>query len=62
MTQEVWQWTNPSVMALAEGDDPLASMQLKVKEAILEAAERGWSGPPYDPFQLGSVDNSFQPD
>ena len=55
MTQEVWQWTNPSVMALAEGNDPIASIQYKVKEAILEAAERGWTGPPYDPFQLADL-------
>ncbi|MCY4580506.1 MAG: ImmA/IrrE family metallo-endopeptidase [Chloroflexi bacterium] len=57
MTQEVWQWTNPSVMVLAEGDDPFASMQFKVKTAILEAAERGWTGPPYDPFQLADLMN-----
>ena len=55
MTQEVWHWTNHSVAALAEGNDPIASMQNKVKQAVLEAAELGWTGPPYDPFQLADI-------
>ena len=46
-------WTNPSVLALTQGqDDPVAVIIEKVRAVILDAVEGGWSGPPFDPFHL----------
>ena len=55
MTYQERQWTNPSVMAFAQGDDPLSTIQTKARQAVVEASERGWQGPPYDPFQLAEL-------
>ena len=57
MNQPVRRWTNPSVIALAEDGDPVEAIQSRAKETVLEAAERGWAGPPYDPFHLADLMN-----
>ena len=49
------RWTNPSVIALAEGNDPVSVIQAKAREAVVRAAEKGWEGPPYDPFLLAEL-------
>ena len=49
-------WTNPSVLTLAQGrDDPVAVIIEKVRIIILNAVELGWSGPPFDPFHLAGI-------
>ena len=46
-------WTNPSVLALTQGqDDPVAVIIEKARAVILDAVEKGWSGPPFDPIVL----------
>lgn len=46
-------WTNPSVALLAQGrDDPVAVIVDTAREIILDAVEKGWAGPPFDPFWL----------
>ena len=46
-------WTNPSVLALTQGqNDPVSVIIEKVRTVILNAVEDGWSGPPFDPFLL----------
>ena len=55
MTYQERQWTNPSVVAFAEGADPVSAIQTKARQAVVEATERGWQGPPYDPFQLADL-------
>ena len=55
MTSQSRMWTNPSVVAFAGDDEPISAMQAKVKETILNAADDGWSGPPYDPFHLAEL-------
>lgn len=57
MTHQVRRWTNPSVIALAEGSDPVKVIQSKARQTVLEAAERGWQGPPFDPFELAELLN-----
>src|SRR4051794_25650916 len=52
---EVITWTNPSVLALAEGDDPVATLLRRTEEAVLEAREAGWNGPPFDPLALADL-------
>lgn len=45
-------WTNRSVLKFAGTEQPVSAMQQRTRALILEAIERGWSGPPFDPFQL----------
>lgn len=49
------RWTNPSVLKLAGGDDPLEVMGRYVRSAVLKAKDQGWSGPPYDPVELARL-------
>ena len=55
MTYQVRRWTNPSVIAMAGINDPIAVIQASVREKVLEAAQSGWEGPPYDPFSLAEI-------
>ena len=45
-------WTHPSVVAFAENGDPVQRMISHASSVALDAMQAGWSGPPYDPFQL----------
>ena len=47
-------WTNRSVANLAQGGDPVETIVKAAREAVLDAMEAGWSGPPFDPFELAS--------
>jgi len=49
------KWTNESVLKFAGERDPLAVMSARAEELTLEALERGWEGPPYDPFKLAEI-------
>lgn len=55
MNYQERRWTNRSVIAFAQGADPLSAIQTKARQAVVEATERGWQGPPYDPFQLAEL-------
>lgn len=48
-------WTHPSVRRLIESGvaDPMEVIEHRARELALNAMERGWDGPPYDPFELG---------
>jgi hypothetical protein len=48
------KWTHPSVFTLGEGD-PVSTITLLARNAVLEAIENGWSGPPYNPFTLAEM-------
>jgi hypothetical protein len=47
-------WTNPSVLSLVKRSDadPIRTITEKARALALDAIERGWSGPPYDPLAL----------
>lgn len=49
------QWTHPSVLLLAGGDDPLTVVVERARELVWQAVERGWKGPPFDPFALAEL-------
>src|SRR5258706_3300429 len=49
------QWTNDSVVKFAGGIDPIRRMSERAEELVIEAVERGWKGPPYDPFKLAEL-------
>ncbi len=55
MTYQQRQWTNPSVIALAQGADPVTTIQSTARQTVVDAVERGWDGPPYDPFYLAEM-------
>ncbi|HZR65134.1 MAG TPA: ImmA/IrrE family metallo-endopeptidase [Terriglobales bacterium] len=48
------KWTHPSVFTLGEGD-PISTIALLARKAVLKAIEEGWSGPPYNPFTLAEM-------
>ena len=48
-------WTNPSVRGLAGRSDPLEAMTVRSRALVLEAVQKGWKGPPFDPFQLAQI-------
>ena len=55
MVYEERRWTNPSVVAFAQGRDPVREIQSKARATVMQAAEGGWEGPPYDPFHLADL-------
>ena len=51
-------WTNPSVLAMLEDlpqTDPQVEIERRARDLALTAIEEGWSGPPYDPFELADT-------
>lgn len=51
-------WTHPSVVRLLEQqgtDNPFAWIEHRSRELSLTAMEKGWAGPPYDPFELADA-------
>src|SRR5579862_8118064 len=48
------RWTHPSVLTLGESD-PISEIVLRARGAVLDAIERGWNGPPYNPFTLAEM-------
>ena len=55
MSHHIRRWTNPSVMALAAGSDPIEVIQSRARQTVFEAADKGWQGPPFDPFELAEL-------
>jgi O-acetyl-ADP-ribose deacetylase (regulator of RNase III) len=49
------RWTNPSVRALAGDHDPVAVVTARAREVVLQAMDKGWSGPPFDPIALAEL-------
>lgn len=45
-------WTNHSVVAFAGERDPVDAVVERARVVALEAMENGWSGPPFNPFEL----------
>jgi O-acetyl-ADP-ribose deacetylase (regulator of RNase III) len=48
-------WTNPSVLALSGDRDPIGAITERAREVVFHALERGWHGPPFDPFALAEL-------
>lgn len=48
-------WTNESVRAFANGDDPLAKIVTLVRKVMAAAADAGLQGPPFDPLSLAEL-------
>ena len=48
-------WTNRSVVGFADRSDPVAKIQTKARELVLEAMDNGWTGPPYNPLDIADL-------
>jgi Zn-dependent peptidase ImmA (M78 family) len=51
-------WKNKSVKKLMQeygNDDPIEIIRDKTRDLVLSAFEKGWSGPPFDPFKLARI-------
>lgn len=48
-------WTNESVLAFAEGRDPVDAIEECAQKTVFKAVEAGWTGPPFDPFELARI-------
>jgi O-acetyl-ADP-ribose deacetylase (regulator of RNase III) len=49
------QWTNKSVVRLAQGEDPVAVIERKARELVLRARDAGWKGPPFNPVGIADL-------
>ena len=47
-------WQNCSVLKIADGGDPVEALVAKIRSAVFKAVEEGFSGPPFDPFDLAA--------
>ena len=50
-----WRWTNRSVALLAGDKDPVDAITQKARTLVLHALDKGWRGPPFDPFRLAEL-------
>lgn len=50
-------WTNESVLGFAGGRDPVEAIEDAAQKLVLDAVERDWRGPPFDPFDLARILN-----
>ncbi len=48
-------WTNESVLGFAGDRDPVDAIEEAAQGLVLGAVERGWRGPPFDPFELARI-------
>jgi O-acetyl-ADP-ribose deacetylase (regulator of RNase III) len=48
-------WTNPSVRAFSRDCDPVEAITSEARRVVFRALERGWQGPPFDPFKLAEI-------
>ena len=55
MNGQVEKWTNRSVKRLAGDGDPIQVIASRAREVVLEAMDKGWSGPPFDPLSLSDI-------
>jgi O-acetyl-ADP-ribose deacetylase (regulator of RNase III) len=49
------RWTNKSVLALAGNEDPIVAMERKSRELVLQARDKGWIGPPFNPIFIADL-------
>jgi hypothetical protein len=54
-TPKTFRWTNKSVLALAGSEDPIVAIERKARELVLEARDRGWDGPPFNPIFIADL-------
>ena len=53
--KRAFQWTNRSVRLLAQNEDPIKVIESKARSIVLQAMDKGWNGPPFDPIRLSDI-------
>lgn len=51
-------WTHPSALTLIKESgqaDPVDAIAARARDTTLDALEKGWAGPPFDPFELARI-------
>lgn len=48
-------WTNRSVLKLAGSENPISAIEQLARRTALQAMDKGWSGPPFDPLRLAEI-------
>lgn len=48
-------WTHHSVLLLTSTHNPVDAITERARDIVMQALEKGWSGPPYDPFELAEL-------
>ena len=48
------EWKNASVKKMAGGADPVEAVSTMARRMVLDAMDKGWAGPPYDPAALAA--------
>lgn len=48
-------WTNSSVNKLAGDNNPIEEITNKARNLVLDAMEKGWSGPPFNPVAIAEM-------
>src|SRR5258708_25314388 len=48
-------WRNRSVLQLADERDPVEAIKQKARECVFSAIDKGWTGPPFSPFDLAQI-------
>lgn len=57
MRQAMGRWSNESVQRFAGDRDPVAAMRQHARTVVVDAFDRGWSGPPFNPVALADLLN-----
>ena len=55
MVTEQIKWENKSVIQFAGDDDPIQRMEEVSRATVLQAVEKSWAGPPFDPVELARL-------
>jgi Zn-dependent peptidase ImmA (M78 family)/O-acetyl-ADP-ribose deacetylase (regulator of RNase III) len=51
------RWTNQSVVRFAGNEDPIALIERKARDLVLNARDAGWQGPPFNPLAIAKLLN-----
>ena len=51
----VGRWTNASVRQFAGSEDPVHAILARARSVVLDAMDRGWRGPPFNPLDLADL-------
>jgi len=52
-----YNWTHRSVLAYAQGRDPIKLITEAARDLVLKARESGWEGPPFNPLFIADMLN-----
>lgn len=52
MRSNDFRWTHPSITQLFGDEDPVGAIERLAREKVLEAIDKGWRGPPFNPLEL----------